>query len=185
MARGRSRGNRRQFAWYRSQGGQELLAEGGNLYGQVDLLDQVRAQYGQDVGSGSTVVAVKGYVKPNTAGGVANPSNLAGVVGVRACTRNDITSPNVDESPIHEIQQEASWMYYNPFHVSIPTTDLPPSATVASSAPGSNLWLVDAQSSRRIPQLSNTLGLFVGIYGEPPGTTVYFDYHLSVGVKLP
>lgn len=103
MARRSRGGNRRQFAWYRSQGGQELAATGGNLYGQVDLLAQVRGQYGEDVGSGSTVVAVKGFVKPNTGGGFENPSNLAGVVGIRACTRNDITSPNVDESPIHEI----------------------------------------------------------------------------------
>lgn len=184
MARRSSR-NRRQFAWYRSQGGQELAAAEGNLYGQVDLLDQVRVQYGQDVGSGSTVVAVKGYVKPNTGGGLANPSNLAGVVAIRQCSRNDITSPNVDESPIHDVAQEQSWMYYNPFMISVPGTDLPPSATVASSSPGSNLWVVDVQSSRRIPQLSSTLGLFVGFYGEPAGTTVYFDYHLSVGVKLP
>lgn len=184
MARRSSR-NRRQFAWYRSQGGQELAAAEGNLYGQVDLLAQVREQYGQDVASGSTVVSVRGYAKPNTGGGLSNPGNLSGVCAIRMCSRNDITSPNYDESPIHDIQQESSWMYYNPFHIAIPTSDLPPTALVASSSPGSNLWVVDVQSSRRIPQLSNTLGLFVGVYGEPAGTTVYFDYHLSVGVKLP
>lgn len=184
MARRSSR-NRRQFAWYRSQGGQELAAAGGNLYGQVDLLAQVRGQYGEDVGSGSTVVAVKGFAKINTGGGLANPDNLSGVFAIRQCSRNDITSPNVDESPIHDVSQEQSWMYYNPFHIAVPTSDLPATALVASSSPGSNLWVVDVQSSRRIPQLSSTIGLFVGHYGEPAGTTVYMDYHLSVGVKLP
>lgn len=184
MARRSSR-NRRQFAWYRSQGGAELAAAESNLYAQVDLLDQVRTQYGQDVASGGTVVAVKGYAKINTGGGLSNPGNLSGVFAIRQCSRNDITSPNYDESPIHDVSQEQSWMYYNPFHIAVPTSDLPAPAVVASSAPGSNLWVVDVQSSRRLPQLSSTIGLFVGHYGEPAGTVVYMDYHLSVGVKLP
>lgn len=184
MARRRS-SNRRQFAWYRSQGAQEFAAAEGNLYGQVDLLEQVRAQYSQDVAAGSTVVAVRGFVKPSTAGGVANPGWLAGCIGIRSCTRNDITSPNYDESPIHDIQQEASWMFYNPFMIQIVGTDLPDSCLTATSVVGATPWVVDAQSSRRLPQLSNTLGLFVGVYGEPPFTTVAFDWHLSVGVKLP
>lgn len=181
MAR-RSNSNRRQFAWYRSQGGQELQAAEGNLYGSVDLLAQVRDQYGQDVGAGSTLVAVKGFIKPNTGGGVANPTNLAGAFGMRVCTREATLDPTVAQSPINDVSQEVGWFYFNPYMISIQGTW---DVEVASSALGGSPWYVDAQASRRIPQLGDTVGLFAGLYGEPAGTTVYFDWHLSVGVKLP
>lgn len=180
MPRSRS-SNRRQFAWYRSQGGVEMSASGGNLYGSVDLLDQVRTQYGQDVGAGSTLVAVKGFIKPNT-GGTINPGNLHGVFAMRVCTREATGDPTVAQSPIDDVSQEVSWFYFNPWMISIQGTW---NVEVASSALGGSPWYVDAQASRRIPQLGDTVGLFVGMYGEPPTSTQFFDWHLSLGVKLP
>lgn len=180
MARSR-RGNRRQFAWYRSQGGIELSASGGNRYAAVDLLDQVRTQYGQDVGSGATLVAVKGFIKPNT-GGVSNPSNLAGAFGMRVCTREATGDPTVAQSPIDDVSQEVSWFYFNPWMISIQQSW---DHEVASSALGGSAWFVDAQASRRIPQLGDTVGLFAGMYGEPAASTSFIDWHLSLGVKLP
>lgn len=182
MAR-RSSSNRRQFAWYRSSGGVELQAEAGQLFGSYDMLAQVRDQYGQDVGAGSTVVAVKGYVRPRTSGGVANPEFLAGAFALRVCSRADTLNPLSAESPINDVSQEVGWMWYQPWFVGFQSTD--PGVGIATSSVGGSPWYVDVQSSRRIPQLGDTLGLFGGTFSEPAGTAVYFDWHLSVGVKLP
>lgn len=158
-----------------------MSASGGNLYASVDLLDQVRAQYGQDVGAGSTLVAVKGFIKPNT-GGAINPGNLAGAFGMRVCTREATGDPTVAQSPIDDVSQEVGWFYFNPWMISIQGTW---NVEVASSALGGTPWYVDAQASRRIPQLGDTVGLFAGMYGEPPTSTQFIDWHLSIGVKLP
>lgn len=173
MAR-RRLSNPRRFQWHRSTG--EFL---GN-YLAVDLFAQSRLAFDDaTIGTACTAVAVKGYVRANAGG--TDPSR--GRAAIRVCDRNDIDDQDPQHGPSNpSIPQVApnlgawnDWMGYFPFVVE-PGTVLSDATWNHAASP----WAIDVQSSRRIDELNQTLGLFLD---AEAGTTQWF-WDLSIGIKL-
>lgn len=189
----RSNRSRRQFQWVRTQGsiGGFLPNDpGGGAppnagYGAVDLLGPARDLYGQLLDAGATVMSIKGYVKPNVIGAPSGAFVYSGAVGIRRCSRTDVEEPRQQDSPTVAVSEDEPFMFYNPWIFTATGVDAVQDLYSADSSVGTR-WAVNVRSHRKLPQLSQTLGLFAGIYQDPAFadyTTV--DYHLSIGMKLP
>lgn len=184
----RSTRNRRQFQWVRVAGAFPLVdtAAGNGSFGAADLLLDARTQYGQLLDAGATVMSIKGYVKPNMIGPGTDDGIFTGALGIRRCSRSDVSVPREEDSPTGSISEDEPFMYFNPWFVFLRGAESTPAIlNEATSDPGTH-WAVNVRSHRKLPQLSQTLGLFVGS-GQTTSDFEYIacDYHLSLGMKLP
>lgn len=182
-----NRGSRRQFQWVRVQGntGNFIPNSAGNAgFAAVDLLGPARTLYGQLLDAGATVMSIKGYAKPNVFPG-SGAFVYSGAVGIRRCSRTDVEEPREQDAPTVAVSEDEPFMYYNPWIVTASGEDTIQDLYTADSSVGTR-WALNVRSHRKLPQLSQTLGLFAGIY-QDPGTFDYstVDYHLSLGMKLP
>lgn len=177
MAR-RGRGQTsRKFVWARQDG---VLTPGTNF--SEDLLFQFKQRAGADgILLGSTVVAVKGYIRPNQAAG--SPDVTKGRVGIRVCDEAEVEGDPPGFGPVAQ-GSEYDWMGFFPFFIDL----LPPTTSVnrgdASWNHAASQWGVDVQSNRKMEELGQTLGIFLGMISANE-TLVAVDYDLSIGIKLP
>ena len=166
---------KRKFVWARTRG--TLTPEGDET--AQDMLDDFKLRAGGNVLLGATVMVVKGYIRPNN---TTSSETVRGVVGVRVCNQGDVegmgeTGQGPAESP------EADWMGWFPYLLPVNAVDVD-----ASWNHYGNTWGVDLQSSRKMEELGETVGIFYDFATAPPGgtaQTVVVDYDLSVGLKLP
>lgn len=169
-----NRSNRRQFVWARYAG---VLGPGVSVFA-TDVLSTVRDRYGDAVARGATVMAIRGYARPNAQGsGVPLRGRFAlRVVGLGAI--DDTPADQREVGPF--LSPEENWML---FHQALVIGENPnPSA---SSSRGSQ-WAVETQANRRFEELGVTLGAFADVFntdGTPSETGVY-DFDLSIGLKL-
>lgn len=187
MARSRNR-NRRMFVWARSGG--VLFAGTGGAAG-IDLLQSVRDRYGGKEFVGATVMSVRGYVRPNIGGADALH---VGRVGLRIMNERLLPAPNATGtistevgpgSPqmpegVTEAAPEEDWMAFLPFFLPSGPNNPNPEATWNE---GASPWSVHVRSSRRMEELTETLGLVVQS-NQAADPQAFYDYDLSVGLKL-
>lgn len=139
----------------------------------------VRATYGNDTFRGSTVCAVKGFVRPNFS---LQTGFSTGVLGIRVCNAGDLVAPvGVEQTPGGALGQEADWLWYQPFLNDDAGT---PDDAVATSNMGHNKWSLDTQSVRRMDEQAQTIGLFYYLSAGNPAEASPIDYHLSLGLRV-
>lgn len=183
MARSSRSGNRRQWVWARSAAFLVGSPVGNTAYGATDLLEGARTDWGNGVLRGATVVTVKGWIRPNVANGV----RVDGRAGIRVAPRTDIaeTGTNPDETPAGVGGYE-DWMGFFQYDVAAPADagiDVSPATFNAA-----NDWHIEVNSSRKMTDLSHTLGLFYyhsNVYSAEGSAVQALDYDLSIGLKLP
>ncbi len=181
-----ARNNRRQFVWARSAG-----ATGPGLtpavFG-VDLLVGTRERYGDAVLRGATVMGVKGYIRPNV------PSDTINYISCRAAIRVG-TAGEVDDEPVNVrelgpwFSPEDDWMLFQQslFITSASAAEGALPAEPATDNVRGNMWAVETRANRKFEELGRTLLLFTDM-ANPVGTPWnegFFDYDLSIGLKLP
>lgn len=178
-----ARSNRRQFVWARNYG---VVSFGGGAGATpaVDLLSTVRDRYGESVLRGATVMGIKGYIRPNIGTGTTGAYMLT-----RAAVKvtSSVTIAQGDESsdwgPFSD--PDADWMAFQQT-LMIPTT--PPG--VATDNVRGNQYGVETRAARKFEELGQTLGLFgearnADTGAGDPDRRTFWDYDLSVGLKLP
>lgn len=183
MASRRSSGGNRQrkFVWARDAG--TLHPTTGDEYGQADLMAAVKGRYGGDILVGSTIMTIRGYIRPNV---LTADTAVAGRTAIRVCSQSVIEAPSLEHGPGDGVgtfgNPEADWMGYLPWLLE---TGGSPAATWNESG---GPWGVEIGSSRKMEELGQTLGIFSSYrgLGMAAGTdvTVPLDYDLSIGLKL-
>lgn len=174
----RRRTNKREWEWARAQGFLQAAAGVGPEAQAADLLETYRAIAGGDFLAGSTVMTVKGYIRPNEQSGA--DGRVEGRVGIRVCNEADTIEPGANEFPDNAIGGLADWMGWFPFTVS--STE---PADTATWNVGGNQFAVDLQSARIMGRLGQTVGIFLAVTGGTVADpNVGVNYDLSVGFKL-
>lgn len=185
--------NRRQFQWVRTSGTIELVepdpaVSGVGAFGAVDLLGPARTQYGQLLDAGATVMSIKGYAKPNFRSPSVDGVFLTGAMAIRKCSRSDVQFPRADDAPTAAISEDEPFMWFNPFLFNARAAEeVQNDGNFADSSVGTR-WAVNVRSHRKLPQLTQTLGMFAstfGSYSQAGVGSIPIDYFLSIGVKLP
>lgn len=182
MARFNNSRPRRSFQWARAAAfaAGEVQDPQVGAVGGVDLLAQIRGDYGAAYLRGATVMAVKGWFRPY----VPEGTRINGVAGIRVCNYADLQDVNWDQTPGGPLGGESDWMAYWPYDF----TQVGGNSAnqIANWNHQASLWGVDVQSARRMNEAGYTLGLFwhhQAILGDAQGVT-NLDYHLSIGLKL-
>lgn len=165
---------RRRFQWHRSTGESVLP------YLAADLFEQSRVAFDDStIGTACTVVAVKGYIR--AVDDSATPTRCR--AAIRVCDRNDILDQDPQHGPSNPTVPQVSpntgawddWMGYFPFMTQGAGNVVGEATWNRAASP----WAIDVQSSRRIDELNQTLGLFL----DSPGTPTW-NWDLSIGIKL-
>lgn len=172
MARGRSRGFRRQvrrkFVWHREIGAFTTTSSGPGTWG-YDLLAGFRALPGA-THLGSTVMRVRGYIVPELVDPLPSEDLVA---GLRVDTWDQSVTTSV-VSPYQGVDED--WMAWFPY---LSPSGAPDDVTGNIYA---SPYAVDVKSSRKLEELNETLWLFGS---TPGGTSATYHFNLSVGLKLP
>ena len=177
-----ARNNRRQFVWARAIG---VVSDGPNGTPAADLLSDVRDRYGGAVLRGATVMGIKGYIRPNMGTGLeGTPYNLC-----RAAIRvsSIFTTTQGEEGGDWDPHSDpyADWMLFQQALI-VPAQNI----GMATDNVRGNQWAVETRAARKFEELGQTLALFAGSRnadtgsGDPDRPT-FWDYDLSIGVKLP
>lgn len=181
----RHSGSSREWTWARSQGFVGGTVAGASARGAVDLLADARNLWGNAVLRGATVSTVRGYLRPDVAAG----QRVSGISAVRVCELNDIgeVTTNVEETPFGQ-GRYWDWLGFWPYDAAsdgaVPLESQ--SIHAATFSPGS-YWYVEAHSSRRMPDLGLTVGLFfyhTSVNSAAGADVGSISYDLSVGLKL-
>lgn len=182
MARGR-RNEPREWVWARSAGVLFDEPGSGNSNFVEDLLEPVRSRHGTAALRGATVMAVKGYLAPIVTGDSVEVRTRV-AMGIRQYGDLDEADATA-EGPFGN--PEARWYGWFPFYLYFPSAT--PTPMPGGSPPTwseSSVWNVDLQSARKMSVLGETLAIYLQYQLPAGGTpTVYVNYDLSVGVKLP
>lgn len=169
---------KREWEWARAQGFLQVAAGVGTEAAANDLLDTYKAVVGGDTLAGSTVMTIKGYIRPNEQSGAAG--RVEGRVGIRVCNEGDTIGPGANQFPDNAIGGLADWMGWFPFTVA--STE---PADTASWNVGGNEWAVDLQSARMMGRAGQTVGIFLSVTGGTVADPdVGVNYDLSLGFKL-
>lgn len=164
-----ARSNRRKFVWARQDG---VLVPGTNF--SEDLLTQFKERAGGQVLIGATVVAVRGYVKPNVAGGLLS----RGRVAIRVCNEQDVEGDPPGQGPVAD-GTENDWMGFWPWIVDGTKTVTGDGTWNVGGSP----WAIDVRAQRKMEELNETLGIFYANIAASDDPSA-IDYDLSVGLKL-
>lgn len=179
-----ARNNRRQFVWARSYG---VVSAGGGGGQQPadDLLAQVRDRYGEGVLRGATVMGIKGYIRPNIGPGFEGSPYMLCRSAIRVASSPVITQGDESNEWDPFADPDADWMMFNQALI-VPTQSI----GMATDNVRGNLWGVETRAARKFEELGQTLALFGGArnadtQSADPERRTFFDYDLSIGLKLP
>lgn len=175
----RQNSQKRTFVWARQAG---VVGPGAANPGfTADILSTVRDRHGEGVLRGATVMAIRGYARPNPQGDT-EPRRFR--VGIRVSTAGELLGTTVEQregSPLSS--PEADWMLFQQYLTISPEGFVNPPGSSARGTP----WSVETQAARRFTELGLTLGLWMDVadtIGNQLNNGV-IDYDLSIGLKLP
>lgn len=175
--RGRRRARRaprREFEWSRSQGFVGSSADPGGVHG-VDLLAFYRSQpNGNHLAA--TITRVRGWIYPDWDPGV--PTFQIANAGLRIANFDE-DATDVSNAPINGPDED--WLGWFPTmrDAQTDTSGSLPNGTITWNEGG--YFAVDVKAARKLNGRQRSLWLFC----DPPAAgTIFWNYNLSVGMKL-